>query len=199
LRSAGLAYPCACSRQRITAAHAPIGASGEAVYPGFCRQRLSGATARLWRARVPAQRIDFEDRWMGAQSQQLDTECGDFALRRADGPFSYHLACVADDAASGITDVVRGADLISVTPRQIWLQSALGLSTPRYLHVPVITNPLGQKLSKQTGATAVDTTQPMAALQRAWQHLGFCAIAAQDVPGFFAQATAQWARRFNPD
>jgi glutamyl-Q tRNA(Asp) synthetase len=115
-----------------------------------------GRQARAWRVRTHAAAIAFDDLLQGRISQNLELEIGDFVLLRADGIFAYHLACAVDDHAQGITHVVRGADLMASTPRQIYLQGLLGLSTPEYLHLPLALNPAGEKLSKQTLAEAVE-------------------------------------------
>jgi len=121
---------------------------------------------------VPAGKIAFDDRVMGRIEQDLASDVGDFVLRRRDGHFAYQLAVVVDDADQGVTDVVRGADLLLSTPRQILLQQTLGFETPRYLHIPVATHPDGQKLSKQSLAAAVDPAHPLEALTRALKFLG---------------------------
>lgn len=150
LKEDGLAYPCGCTRKEI-ADSAPVRTSGERPYPGTCRAGLpDGREARAWRLCVPPGEFMFQDRVQGPQSEAVQQETGDFVLLRADGIFAYQLAVVVDDAAQGVTDVVRGADLLASTPRQIVLQQALRVATPHYLHVPVATNPLGEKLSKQT-------------------------------------------------
>jgi glutamyl-Q tRNA(Asp) synthetase len=144
--------------------------------------------------------ITFDDRWQGVQTQNLATEVGDFVLRRADDQWAYQLAVVVDDADAGITHIVRGADLLDSTARQIYLQHCLGVPTPAYLHVPVVTNSEGEKLSKQTGATALDANRPLDALHAAARHL----ILEVNVDGqkrtslesFYDAATKAWARRF---
>ena len=142
----------------------------------------------------------FEDRWLGPQEQDVARAVGDIALRRADGLWAYQLAVVVDDAAQGVTDVVRGADLLSSTARQRLLGRLLDLPLPRYMHVPLILDAdSGLKLSKQNGAPAINTNAPLAALQDAWRALGFETLdGAADPAGFLARATAQWARRFPP-
>ena len=170
-----LAYPCACTRRDLQSA--PVGAGGEHVYPGTCRDGIVGArlehvdrTSRAWRVRVGDAVVRFDDRLQGAQAQDLAREVGDFVVKRADGLFAYQLAVVVDDAAQSITHVVRGADLLASTPRQIHLQRALGLPTPVYLHVPVAINRAGEKLSKQTRAAALPD-DPLPALLAAWRFL----------------------------
>ena len=166
----GRVFGCACSRQDL--APAAIGATGERVYPGTCRDGLPAArAARAQRVRVDAERIEFVDRLQGRCTQDLAREAGDFVLRRADGVHAYHLAVVVDDAEQAITDVVRGADLLPSTPRQIFLQRALGYPTPAYLHIPVAVDQRGRKLSKQTGAAALPEA-PLEPLLKAWAFLG---------------------------
>ena len=186
-----LAYPCACSRQDIARAQTAQGQQrprhGELIYPGTCRHGLNGRPARAWRLRtaefeafkppadisqcsIPSKFIvtgiiHWSDRRLGPQQQQVATEVGDFILKRADGCFSYQLAVVVDDAAQGITDVVRGEDLTDNTARQILLQQALGLPTPRYLHTTLVLGANGEKLSKQNGAQSIDTSSSQAARQ----------------------------------
>lgn len=171
LVAAGRAYGCACTRAEIAAAVAPRPRHGELVYPGTCRQGTGGRPARAWRLQV-AGRIDWQDRRLGPQTQDLTAEVGDFVLKRADGLWAYQLAVVVDDAEQGITDVVRGEDLADNTPRQIALQQGLGLPTPRYLHTPLVLAADGQKLSKQNGAAALDLSDPAARLAEAAARLG---------------------------
>ena len=191
----GVAYPCACSRREL-ALH-PLGPAGERVYAGTCRNGIVNAGAQrarvAMRARVPARPIAFTDRVFGRQLQRLATDVGDFIVRRSDGFFAYQLAVVVDDAAQAITDVVRGADLLGSTPRQIFLQHALGVATPRYLHVPVAVNAQGTKLSKETAAAALPAS-PLPALHAAWRFLGQRAPVepATSVREFWSWAIAHW-------
>ena len=196
LQAAGRAYPCACSRRDIDAALAAAGVRherhGERVYPGTCRQGLAGRPARAWRALTAgAGRIDWVDRRLGLQSQDLEAEVGDFVLKRADGLWAYQLAVVVDDADQGITDIVRGEDLADNTPRQIWLQRLLGLPTPRYLHTPLVLAADGQKLSKQNGAAALDLAEPLQTLRTAAGRLGL-RLEAATLPEALAEGVAQW-------
>jgi glutamyl-Q tRNA(Asp) synthetase len=167
----GALYACRCTRSDL--AQAPLSAAGERVYPGRCRERAvdprAGAVA--WRVRVGDAVIAFDDRVQGRIAQSLAADVGDFVVMRNDGLHAYQLAIVVDDADDAITDVVRGADLLASTPRQILLQRLLGLPTPGYLHVPVAINARGDKLAKQTGARALDG-DPVAALVAAWRFLG---------------------------
>jgi glutamyl-Q tRNA(Asp) synthetase len=193
LIASGLAYGCACTRAEIAAAAGPRARHGELVYPGTCRGGTAGRPPRAWRLRVDG-RIDWADRRLGLQTQDLATEVGDFVLLRADGLWAYQLAVVVDDAAQGITDIVRGADLADNTPRQIALQAALGLPTPRYLHTPLALAADGQKLSKQNGAAALDLSDPAARLREAAQALGLPPAAeGASVPEVLAHALAGWA------
>lgn len=179
LTDAGLVYPCACTRKEIEGALQAAGVlherHAERVYPGTCRGGLQGRPARAWRLHTGAcgsPVIDWNDRRLGPQRQDVAREVGDFVLQRADGLWAYQMAVVVDDADQGVTDVVRGEDLADNTARQILLQRALGLPTPRYLHTPLVLAADGQKLSKQNGAAALDTSQPVAALAQAARHLG---------------------------
>jgi glutamyl-Q tRNA(Asp) synthetase len=145
-------YPCACTRKELE--DSALAIDGSRIYPGTCRGGLpAGKPGRALRLRTSPEPIRFTDRVQGSIEQSVEREAGDFVLRRADGIISYQLAVVVDDAAQGVTDVVRGADLLDSTARQIHLQRVLGLATPRYLHVPVATNLAGEKLSKQTRAS----------------------------------------------
>jgi len=156
LKAAGQAYPCACSRREIADSATRPARDGGHVYPGTCRAGLpAGVPPRAWRLRVNDAPLSFVDRVQGAQEQSLAHDVGDFVLLRADGQFAYQLAVVVDDAMQGITHVVRGADLLDSTQRQIWLQQCLGFATPSYAHLPVVTNAAGEKLSKQTLAQPV--------------------------------------------
>jgi glutamyl-Q tRNA(Asp) synthetase len=216
LRAAGLVYPCGCTRKEISDSLLNAHARNTTLaYPGTCRTGLHGKPARAWRLRVPdaddgenagggtagdAATIKFDDRWQGLQRQNLATEVGDFVLRRADDQWAYQLAVVVDDADAGITDIVRGADLLDSTARQIYLQRCLGVPTPAYLHVPVVTNSDGEKLSKQTGATALDTSRPLDALHAAARHLKLDVnVGGQthtSLESFYDAATKAWAKRF---
>ena len=180
-------YWCGCSRREIADSSLGLSADGARIYPGTCRQGLaSGKAPRALRLMTRAEPIAFEDRVQGAQSQALASQVGDFVLYRADGQFAYQLAVVIDDADQGVTDVVRGADLLDSTARQIHLQRLLGVPTPRYLHVPVALNAAGEKLSKQTGARPVDPAQRDRLLREALRFLGQPASADLD------EAVAAW-------
>jgi glutamyl-Q tRNA(Asp) synthetase len=203
----GWAYPCGCSRKEIEDAQALIGQTRErhtaAVYPGTCRDGLNGKAARAWRLNV--QRViedlqlttplTWQDRLLGLQQQDVAKDVGDFVLRRADGLWAYQLAVVVDDAAQGITHIVRGEDLTDNTARQIVLQHALGLPTPSYMHTPLVLGENGEKLSKQNGATALDVSQPLLAMQTAAQALGLPKL---DDAASVEQALAAWTKAWPP-
>jgi glutamyl-Q tRNA(Asp) synthetase len=167
-RLATHSYWCGCSRREIADSSLGLAVDGAPIYPGTCRAGTRGERRAL-RVRV-SDTIAFEDRLQGRQAQALERDIGDFVLYRAGGLFAYQLAVVIDDAEQGITDVVRGADLLDSTPRQIYLQRLLGVPTPRYLHVPVAADAAGEKLSKQTGAQPVEPS--MATVRRALRFLG---------------------------
>ncbi len=187
----GMAYPCACTRREIREAGLPGG-----IYPGTCRNGLQeGREARSIRARVDNSVIHFTDRLQGTVEERIETQAGDFILRRADGLYAYQLAVVVDDAAQGITDVVRGADLLDSTCRQIWLQRKLGLPTPAYLHLPVAVKADGAKLSKQTFAAPLDRRHPTILLARALRFLGHpvpAELERESPAGFLQWAAGVW-------
>ncbi len=197
LRKQGLLYPCGCSRKEIAdsvlALHGEF-PLGERPYPGTCRDGLKpGRLAKSWRLRVDPGVISFEDRWYGLQSQDVQAVVGDFVLRRADGPWAYQLAVVVDDAWQGVTHVVRGSDLLTSTARQILLGRLLGLPDLRYMHIPVVMDVHGRKLSKQNGAPAIDTRDPLAVLEQAWVSLGFDRFGATNLQSFFSGAIEMWS------
>ncbi|QNM94976.1 tRNA glutamyl-Q(34) synthetase GluQRS [Chitinimonas koreensis] len=171
LVAAGLAYPCACTRREI--ADSSLRGIDGPVYPGTCRAGLAaGRAPRAWRLRVGEGETGFLDAVQGWQSQVLARDLGDFVLLRADGYFAYQLAVVVDDALQGVSHVVRGADLLDSTPRQIYLQQALGSPLPGYAHLPVLTNAAGEKLSKQTRAPALEIERAGLELWQALTILG---------------------------
>lgn len=157
LETLGVIYPCGCSRGEIARiATAPHGMADEIVYPGTCRDGLpQGKEPRSLRIRVPEEAVSFIDGIAGSVRQRLPEVCGDFVVRRADGLFAYHLATVVDDDESGVNQVVRGADLLVSTPRQIFLQRVLGMTEPAYFHLPLVTGPDGGKLSKRDAAVSL--------------------------------------------
>lgn len=219
-----LAYPCACTRQDIAIALAAAGQlrarNRELIYPGTCRHGLRGGKARSWRfltsfsaSNMPAAQeiqpqnathliasenscdVGWTDRRLGSQSQNVSSEVGDFVLKRADGLWAYQLAVVVDDAAQGVSDVVRGEDLADNTARQILLGRALGLPLLEYLHTPLVLGLNGEKLSKQNGAQALDTSEPQRMLETAGITLGITSAAAS-VPEWLTSAVSQWQQRY---
>ena len=228
LIAGGLAYPCICSRKDIEAEQVRRGMvktrHGELVYPGTCRYRPAEAKPSAWRLRtdisaskvpeVPVEYklfattniatthkpdIQWHDRRLGAQQQNVAKEVGDFPLKRADGCFTYQLAVVVDDAAQGISHVVRGEDLADNTARQIALQRALGLPTLTYLHTPLVLGANGEKLSKQNGAMALDTSAPLATLNAAALALGLASQPhAKNASEALAAWTQAWRSLYNP-
>ena len=221
LQEAGWAYPCACTRRDMDAALAAQGIQherhGERPYPGTCREGLHAKTGRSWRFhtqryqqklsaspqpvspafRFEGEQLHWQDWRLGALAQDVASTVGDFLLQRAGELWAYQLAVVVDDAAQGISDVVRGADLADNTPRQLLLQHALGLPAPRYLHTPLVLQPDGEKLSKQHGAAAVDTSTPalcFQALQQSAQFLGLPASSANTMDAALAEWAGQWLR-----
>jgi len=207
LEAEGWVYGCACSRKDIASAIAAAGGAlqrhGELVYPGTCRAGTQGRPVRAWRLRSTAGRqndepllIDWQDRRLGPQRQNLTHAVGDFVLKRADGLWAYQLAVVVDDALQGITHVVRGADLADNTPRQIRLQQLLGYPRPAYLHTPLVLGANGEKLSKQNGALPLDLHDPRAALQHAARTLGL-ELRAASLPEALAEAVAVWRAGFD--
>ena len=193
-------YPCTCSRQTIENVLATQGIqtprNQEMVYPNTCRPLQLGikdlSTSKVaWRLALPNDLvIEFEDQWLRTQHQQLNQAVGDFVLRRSDGLFTYQLAVVVDDAAQGITHIVRGEDLLSNTARQIYLQTLLGYKRPQYLHLPLVLDEQGEKLSKQTLATQIHTQDSKSALielQKAAAHLGL-----RNLPNAEGISIAEW-------
>jgi glutamyl-Q tRNA(Asp) synthetase len=197
LRANGHIYECACSRRELETA--AMGPGGERVYPGTCRNGIPAdrraRPARAWRVRVGSACVHFDDRLQGRLTQDLARDVGDFVVLRADGLHAYQLAVVVDDALQQITHVVRGADLLASTPRQIHLQGLLGYPPLSYLHVPVAVNAAGEKLSKQTGAAALPE-DPLPALAAAWRLLGQRAPDEAHAPAcpadFWSWAIAAW-------
>ena len=194
LRQAGRVYPCACSRREI--ADSGVAGTEGLVYPGTCRGGVAESrTARAQRLDTSGGAIEFEDALQGTIACRLELEYGDFVLYRADGVYAYQLAVVVDDAEQGITHVVRGADLLGSTPRQIYLQQLLELAQPRYMHLPVALNERGEKLSKQTFAAPVDAARPLPALVAALSFLGQgppAELAHADITSFWKWAMANW-------
>ena len=163
LAAQGLVYPCFCSRAQLHAASAPHTSDGNVIYPGTCRSLTPAEVAEKRKAKAPAYRlkvpdevVSFTDGCMGPHSENLLRDCGDFYLRRADGVFAYQLAVVVDDARMGVTEVVRGADLLSSTARQLYLYRLLGLKAPRFAHCPLLLAPDGRRLSKRDGDQSLE-------------------------------------------
>lgn len=182
-----LVYGCSCTRQEL----------GMGPYPGTCRAGLpAGRQARAWRFKVPPGIESFDDRWQGPQQQDVAAEVGDFIIKRADGLWAYQMVVVIDDGEQEITDIVRGTDLLDSTARQQILSRHLGIPYPRVLHVPLLLDDAGRKLSKQNHATALNLAQPLPTLNKAWQALGFEALSKTDVPSFWKTAQSRWAVRF---
>jgi len=203
LRDAALAYPCGCTRRDIDSELAALGLpaapGSERIYPGTCRQGLGGKPARAWRLRCGSDDapvfIDWHDRRLGAQHQDVSHAVGDFVLQRADGPWAYQLAVVVDDADQGVTDVVRGEDLADNTARQIHLQRLLGLPRPRYLHTPLVRDGRGDKLSKSKGARPIDVAEPIAALRAAAVTLKLTVPDSAGLADWLHSAVAGWRER----
>ena len=195
----GWVYPCGCSRKEIEDVYVSQGQDiarhSAAIYPGTCRDGLNGKPARAWRLNVQAvmealhlpQTLQWHDRRMGHQQQDVAREVGDFVLKRADGLWAYQLAAVVDDADQGITHVVRGEDLHDNTARQILLQKALGLPTPIYMHTPLVMGENGEKLSKQNGALALDLRDPLTVLNCAAEVLSL-----ETCGGSVGEALTRW-------
>lgn len=200
----GWAYPCGCSRKEVKEAYSTQGQDlarhTAAVYPGTCRDGLNGKPTRAWRLHVQAvidalhlpQTLEWHDRRMGLQQQDVAKEVGDFVLKRADGLWAYQLAVVVDDAEQGVSHIVRGEDLHDNTARQMLLQKALGLPTPIYLHTHLVLGENGEKLSKQNGAQALDVRDPLAALNRAAGVLGLEACG-----GSVGEALQRWTQAWS--
>ena len=210
LIASGCAYPCRCSRKDILMALEALGRErprhAELVYPGTCRSKSetsaqpANASPPAWRFRIDPSNasVHWHDRRLGRQQQDVETLVGDFPLARADGYATYQLAVVVDDAVQGISHIVRGEDLADNTARQILLQRALGLPTPRYLHTPLVLGANGEKLSKQNDAQALDTSAPLAELNRAAVALGLHPSPATPLSEALRSWVDQWQRLYNP-
>ncbi len=191
LERLGAIYPCGCTRSEI--ADSALAIDGARIYPGTCRGGLApGRSARATRVRTASEPTRFTDRVLGEITQLVEREVGDFVLCRADGVIAYQLAVVVDDAEQGITDVVRGADLLDSTARQIWLQRLLGYPSPRYLHLPAALTASGEKLSKQSGAPAIDAARPLHELARALAFLGQPVPDAANAGEMLLRALERW-------
>ena len=188
LADRGLVYPCFCSRSQLHAASAPHRSDGQVVYPGTCRglspEEIAAKQkhkAPAWRVQVPDEVIGFTDGHMGWYEENLARDCGDFYLRRGDGVFAYQLAVVVDDALMGVTEVVRGADLLSSTPRQLWLYRELGLPAPQFYHLPLLLAPDGRRLSKRDGDQSLANLRARFSPEEVVGRLAF-AVGLQDAP-----------------
>lgn len=188
LADRGLVYPCFCSRSQLHAASAPHRSDGQVVYAGTCRSltpeqvaEKAKTRAPAWRVRVPDEVIGFTDGHMGYYAENLARDCGDFYLRRADGVFAYQLAVVVDDALMGVTEVVRGSDLLSSTPRQLWLYRELGLTAPRFYHLPLLLAADGRRLSKRDGDQSLEHLRAKYAPEEVVGKLAY-ACGLQDAP-----------------
>lgn len=189
LHAHGHVYGCGCTRAE----------TGNRAYPGTCRHGVPpGRDVRAWRLCVPEGIVHFDDRWLGPRQQDVAREVGDFIIRRADALWAYQFVVVIDDGLQGISDIVRGADLLESTARQHVLARRLGLRPPRVMHVPLVLDENGSKLSKQNHAEALNTRQPLDTLQQAWLHLGFSPLPKpRSMDDFWQAATAHWAEHFN--
>lgn len=192
LNRMGRVYPCRCSRRQLL----------PGPYPGTCRQNTvadinnTDGQHLAWRFVVKPGLDNFIDRWAGPQSADVAAEVGDFIIKRADGYWAYQLAVVVDDAAQGISHIVRGADLLDCTARQRQLALALGYTYPSVMHVPLLCDKTGRKLSKQNHAQALDTDNPLDCLVQAWCYLGFNTFAATDIRDFWSRAIQIWATKY---
>ena len=199
LQADGMVYPCTCSRKNITDAWAALGEqrprNSDLIYPGTCRNAAHVKSPFAWRVRTEqphrSTSIIWTDRRLGPQTQDVETAVGDFVVQRADACFTYQLAVVVDDAEQSISHIVRGEDLADNTARQIWLQGCLNVPTPQYLHTPLVVGPNGEKLSKQNGATALDSSQPLHALNDAALVLGL-----SSAQGSVAEALLAWTQQW---
>ena len=198
-RLSPMLYPCICSRKQIAERQPRRTADGENIYPGTCATGITTRTAEMlknpaWRLRLPERVISFTDRWAGLLQENLARECGDIVLKRADGLWAYHLAVVVDDIDAGVTHIVRGADLLHSTPRQLFLYECLKATAPIYMHVPLVTHETGQKLSKQNLAPAVKLDQGLSELQQAASHLGL-RLQTDSLTQFWRVAPLAWEQR----
>lgn len=198
LRAQNLTYPCTCSRKEIADSSTRLGIEG-AIYPGTCKQQaLKPGIIPAWRMCTSATELSFEDAIQGRIRHNMAHDIGDFVLQRADGLYTYQLAVVVDDALQGVTHVVRGDDLLNSTTRQIWLQKKLGYPTPRYAHIPVVTNANGQKLSKQNLAAAISMDNVLPTLMAAYQVLNqsMPPPSVTTIPAFWRWGLESWKSFF---
>lgn len=185
-------FGCSCSRSEINKAN--VNGSNPNHYPGTCRTGTD-KPIRAWRFLTDSTPITFTDRWMGPFTQDVEKEVGDFVIKRADGLFAYQLAVIVDDHDQGINHIVRGADLIDNTARQIAIYRALGFPVPHYMHIPLVLNDRSEKLSKQAGATPL-TDDLLAQCEWVWTFFGFSRIGADSLDAFYRVAIEQWQERF---
>ncbi len=199
LRHQQLIYGCSCTRKEIADSAIALGRheNGQYPYPGTCRHGTL-KPPRAWRLVMPDKVVGFADRWLGHQQQNPQQDIGDIIVKRADGLFAYQLVVVIDDGDQGVTDIVRGQDLLDSTQRQLCIADYLGLAHPRYMHVPLILDEQGRKLSKQNHAPAISLENALHSLQQAWLALGFEVFPCSTVAHFWTLATEKWARRFLP-
>lgn len=195
LKAENLLYGCACSRKEIEECAKALGLAPH-VYPGTCRKTPPTKPIRSWRFLVPEGLVSFHDRLAGIITEDTSKSVGDFVIKRADGLWAYQLAVVVDDSEQGITDVVRGADLLDNTARQIHLQRALGYLEPRYMHIPLVLNNENQKLSKQTKAPSVAREDPLKTLETLMAHFGLPKTNAKDLDAFWRAATKLWKEKY---
>ena len=204
LERRGMVYPCFCSRSQLHAASAPHRSDGQVLYAGTCRNltpeqvaEKAKTRAPAWRVRVPDEKIAFTDGHLGLYAENLARDCGDFYLRRADGVFAYQLAVVVDDALMGVTEVVRGADLLSSTPRQLWLYRELGLQAPQFYHLPLLLAADGRRLSKRDGDQSLEHLRAKYAPEEIIGKLAFACCLQESprptTPAALAQ-TFDWAK-----
>lgn len=197
-------FACACSRKEIADSRLIQGQENSLIYPGTCRyESTQNKSARSFRLRVPDPAfaiIQFEDRLLGLQEQNIANEVGDFILKRADGFWAYQLAVVVDDGEQDISHIVRGSDLLDSTARQIYLQRLLDLPTPNYMHIPVVTNDKGEKLSKQTGALGFDLKETNLLTDALLPAAQFLQLSfnrkPRNIPDFWELATISWRHRY---
>ncbi len=181
LMAQGLVYPCFCSRAELHAANAPHASDGDYIYQGACRGLTAAQIAEKSRTRSPAMRlkvsgtVGFKDLHYGWYEQELQRDCGDFLLRRSDGVYAYQLAVVADDGAMGVTEVVRGRDLLSSGPRQLYLYRLLGLPEPEFGHIPMLLAPDGRRLSKREADMGLDALRERFSAEEIVGRLGYLA------------------------
>ena len=193
LKNIGRVYGCSCSRREIDEADSRLGLP-HGCYPGTCRNGAKGPV-RSYRFRTSTGITSFKDRRLGIFEQNVENTVGDFVVKRADELFAYQLAVVVDDHDQGVTDVVRGEDLLDNTPRQLQLYQALGWSSPSYMHIPLVLNNRHEKLSKQAGARPL-TDDLLKECEQAWIHLGFEPIGADSLDAFYKTAISCWRYRW---